>query len=257
MTSSARSLARQAGDHPLLERGARLGYTASGLLHLVLAWLILQLALGSGGGSADQTGALAQLDRTGAGTALLWILLAGFVLLGLWQVTEAITRTGSDRLRPAAKSVVYAALAVSTISVITDTAGGDERAQSATARLMSQPAGVWLVGAAGAVVVGVGVFHVRKGVLRTFLEDLTERPHTAVVRLARIGYVAKGVALGAVGALFVTAAVNHNPEQAGGLDEALHALLQVPAGAALVAATGAGFACYGLYSFARARYARV
>ena len=38
--------------------------------------------------------------------------------------------------------------------MITDSGGGGDRAQSATARLMSQPAGVWLVGATGAVVVG-------------------------------------------------------------------------------------------------------
>ncbi len=251
-------MAREAADHPIIEAGARLGYAASGLLHLVLAWLALQLAIGRGGGSADQTGAMSQLAGTAVGGALLWVLLAGFVLLGLWQVTEAVARRGKDRVKPAAKAVVYAALAFSTVSVIQGSAGSsDQQTQSATARLMSQPAGVWLVGVVGAGVVAVGVFHVVKGARAGFLKDLRERPRRWVVVIARLGYLGKGLALGAVGALFAAAAITHDPAEAGGLDQALHRLLALPAGPVLVAAIAVGFACYGLYSFARARYARV
>ena len=48
--TAAKGAAAQAGDHPIVEWGARLGYAASGVLHLVLAWLIVQIAIGS----ADQ-----------------------------------------------------------------------------------------------------------------------------------------------------------------------------------------------------------
>lgn len=251
-------MARDAADHPVIETGARLGYAASGLLHLVLAWLTLQLAIGSGGRSTDQNGALARLAGTSGGNALLWVLLAGFVLLGLWQVTEAIARRGSRRIKPAAKAVVYAALAFSTVSVLEGSSkSSDQQAQGATARLMSQPAGVWLVGVVGALVVGVGVFHVLKGARAGFLKDLREHPHRWVVRIARLGYIGKGVALGAVGGLFATAALTRDPHKAGGLDDALHQLLGLPAGAVLVGAIAVGFACYGLYSLARAWYARV
>lgn len=258
MAASARTTARRAGDHPVIEAGARLGYAASGLLHLVLAWLTLQLVIDNGGGSADQTGALAQLAGTAVGKALLWVLLAGFVLLGLWQVTEAVARHGRHRVRPAAKAVVYAALAFSTISVLRgSSSSSDQQTRSVTARLMAQPAGVWLVGVLGAVVVAVGLFHVVKGARAGFLEDLREHPHRWVIRIARLGYIGKGVALGAVGGLFAVAALNHDPQKAGGLDDALHQLLGLPAGPVLVVAIAVGFACYGLYSFARARYARV
>lgn len=251
-------MARRAGDHPVLEAGARLGYAASGLLHLVLAWLTLQLVLGHGGGSADQTGALARLAGTPVGGALLWVLLAGFVLLGLWQVTEAVGRRGTHRIKPAAKAVVYAALAYSTVSVMQGSGGGSgQQTTSATARLMSQPAGVWLVGVVGVAVVAVGVFHVVKGMRAGFLQDLRERPHRWVVAIARLGYIGKGLALGAVGTLFALAAVTHDPAEAGGLDQALHRLLDLPAGPLLVGAVAVGFACYGAYSLARARYARV
>jgi hypothetical protein len=258
MADSARTIARQAGDHPVLEAGARLGYAASGLLHLVLAWLTLQLVLGHAGGSTDQTGAMARLARTPLGGALLWVLLAGFVLLGLWQITEAVGRSGARRIKPAAKAVVYSALAYSTVAVMHGSGGGSgQQTRSVTARLMAQPAGVWLVGVVGAGVIAVGVFHVVKAARAGFLRDLRERPHRWVVTIARLGYVGKGLALGAVGTLFAVAAVTHDPAEAGGLDQALHRLLDLPAGPLLVGAIAVGFACYGAYSLARARYARV
>ena len=57
--------------------------------------------------------------------------------------------------------------------------------------------------------------------------------------------------------LFVVAAVQHDPQQAGGLDSAFATLAAQPFGVALLVAVGLGFAAYGLYSFARARYARM
>ncbi|HMO10584.1 MAG TPA: DUF1206 domain-containing protein [Actinotalea sp.] len=258
MATSARATARRAGDHPVLATGARLGYAANGVLNLVLAWLALQLVLGGSGESTDQTGALRQLAGTPIGGVLLWVVLAGFALLALWQLTEAVSASGRDRLKPAAKAVVYAVLATTAASVLQGSAGdGSEQAEGLTARVLQQPLGVWLVAAVGLAVVAVGLYHVHKGVRARFLRDLRTHPHSWVVRAGRVGYVARGAALGVVGALFVTAALNHDPERTGGLDEALTTLLEAPAGAVLVAAVAVGFACYGVYSFARARYAAV
>lgn len=242
-----------------MEAGARLGYAASGVLHLVIAWLTLQLALGGGGGGqADQTGALTALARTPAGGVLLWVLLAGFLLLALWQVTEVFAGTRSKKLKPASKAVVYVVLAVSTISVLYGAStNSNQQTETLTATAMSYPAGIWAVGALGVVVIGVGLFHLVKALRKGFLKDLAEHPPQWVVRVAQAGYVAKGVALGAVGALFVIAATTHDPKKAGGLDAGLRSLLAVPAGAVVLGAVAVGLACYGVYSFARARYARV
>jgi uncharacterized membrane protein YidH (DUF202 family) len=258
MRHSAHNLARQAGANPVLEVGARLGYAASGVLHLVLAWLALQLAFGGNGGQADQSGALRELTRNPVGVALLWVLLVGFALLALWQVTEAFARPGKQKLKPASKAVVYVVLAVTTVSVLYGTStNSNQQTETITATAMSYPAGIWAVGAVGLVVIGVGLFHLVKAARKGFLKDLAERPPRWVVRVGQAGYVAKGVALGAVGALFVIAATTHDPKKAGGLDAGLRSLLAVPAGVVVLAAVAVGLACYGVYSFARARYARV
>jgi hypothetical protein len=253
MAPSLHTAAAEAGDHPVIEHGARLGYAASAVLHALLAWLALQLALGRST-EADQTGALRQLAGTAAGSVLLWVLLVGFALLGLWQVTEALTLRGRRRGRPAAKAVVYLALAVTTWQVLRGGGGGgDDRM---TARVLAAPGGTALVAGVGLVVVGVGAYHVAKGWRSTFLRDLREHPHPWVVRAGRVGYIAKGVALGVVGALLVTAAVNHDPQRDQGLDAALQTLLGLPAGTVLVILVAAGLLCYAVYSLARARYAR-
>ncbi|NTW41100.1 MAG: DUF1206 domain-containing protein [Cellulomonadaceae bacterium] len=259
MSSSVRAAATAAGDSPVVETGARVGYASSGVLHLLIAWIALNVAWSSTSSEADQTGALEQLAGTTLGSALLWVAGIGFGLLGLWQLSEVVARhRTSDRVKAAAKAVVYLALAWTTISVLRGTeSSGSGQTSSATATVLAQPLGRWLVMAGGAVIIGVGVYHVVKGWRRGFLTDLREHPGTWAVHAGRIGYIAKGVALGVLGGLFVAAGATADPQKARGLDGALRALLDLPAGQWLLTLVAMGFAAYGLYSFARARYARV
>jgi hypothetical protein len=71
------------------------------------------------------------------------------------------------------------------------------------------------------------------------------------------GYAAKGVALAIVGGLFVLAAVRADPEESTGMDGALKLLAGQPLGTVLLLAVALGLVLYGLYSFARAKYADV
>ncbi|KQT99495.1 DUF1206 domain-containing protein [Sanguibacter sp. Leaf3] len=260
MTGNVQSAASRAGDHPLVEKGARLGYGASGVLHLLLAWVTVQLAWTSGGEQADQEGALQKLAGDGAGQVLLWVLFVGFVLLALWQITEAVAwGEAKDRIKAAAKAVTYGVLAFTTVSVLTSGSSGGSGGGSggATSSLMSSGAGRALVGVVGLGVVAVGVYHVVKGWKEKFLEDLESSPSRWVRRAGRIGYIGKGAALGVVGVLLVVAAVQSDPEQAEGLDSALHALAGLPYGPVLLTLVAIGFAAYGVYSFGRAKHAKV
>ncbi len=260
-TNDVRSAARQAGDHPAIEHAARLGYAVNGVLHLVIAWLGLQLALGSGGGEADQSGALQALAGTSVGRLVLWLAVVGFLGLGLWQLTETALRYRkvADRLKSAAKALVYLFLSASSFSYAKGEGGSSGQSQSVdfTAALMAKPAGRFLVVAVGLGIVGVGIFHVRKGWRRTFLQDLRGHPGSVAQRAGRVGYIAKGIALALVGVLFVVAGVRETPDRATGLDGALRTLLGAPFGRVLLGAVALGFAAYAAYSFARARYAKV
>lgn len=258
MANSARTLARQAGDHPIVEAGARLGYAASGVLHLVLAWLALQLSFGSSSNETDQNGALRALAGTPMGAVILWVLFAGFLLLGLWELTEVVSRPGMKKVKAGAKAIVYLVLAGSTLTVLMGTpSNSNTQTQTLTATVMAHPAGIWAIGLVGAAVVGIGVFHLAKGARASFLKDFRQRPPRPITILGRVGYIAKGIALLAVGGLFIAAALSHDPNKAGGLDAGLRSLLSMPAGPALLTGVAVGLACYGIYSIARAGYARV
>lgn len=152
MSSSAgpevRSAARQTGDSPVVEKGARLGYVASGLLHLLIGWIALKVAWDIDGGTddADQSGALASLGNQATGPLLLWLAVAGFVLLAIWQLTEAIVgRHGgglTDRAKAVGKTVMYAALAFTAVRVIQRSGGSsEETTQSFTEQVMAAPGG--------------------------------------------------------------------------------------------------------------------
>lgn len=259
MTTTPRSAASRAGNSAVLENGARLGFAASGLLHLLIGWVTLQLALGSSGGKqADQQGALQTLAGSPVGSVLLWLTVVGFALLAVWQLTEAVVRTGlGDRAKALGKAVVYGVLAWTAYNVVQGGSGGSTSGGSTTAGLLGSTGGRVLVGAAGLVVIGVALYHVWKGWTSAFLRDLRGHPGPWAVRAGRIGYVAKGVALALVGGFLVASAARASGAEPQGLDGALRSLADLPFGTALLILAAIGFAAYGVYSFARARYARV
>ena len=138
-------------------------------------------------------------------------------------------------------------------------ADSGETTTEATGTLMSAPGGRLLVGVVGAVVLAVGAYHVYKGVSKNFVRDLQrtgQREVTQVVTVLGVtGYAAKGVALGVMGGLIGVAALQADPDQPTGLDAALKTLRDQPLGEVLLLLVALGLAAYGLYSFARARYA--
>jgi hypothetical protein len=262
-----------AADGNGLENLARVGLLAYGVVHLLVAWLALQLAWGTSSESADQSGALSTLAESPVGKPLLWIVALGLIALSVWQALEVLrwrsglSSTGEARSKAVkksgkavAKAFVYAALAVLAIRFATGGGGSSSQQQQDTAAgVFGWPAGRWLVGAAGLVIIGVGVYHVYKGVTKHFLKeiDLAQAPPSGarlVTRLGQVGYPGKGVALGVVGALLVHAAVTFDPADASGLDGALRTILRAPFGQFLLTLVAVGIAAFGAYLFVRARY---
>lgn len=256
--------ARSSGN--VWEAGARAGYAVSGVLHVLVGVLAAQLALGEGGGSADQSGAFAQLAATPFGAVALWFAVVALAALGAWQGAAALSGAvggAGDRAKAAGKAVVYLVLAATALTFARGggSGGSGGQASDATATLMQAPAGRLLVGAVGLGILAVAVYHVHKGVRQRFLEDLTRLPARAGGRAARwagvAGYVGKGAALAVMGVLVVVAAVQADPGQARGLDGALHALRDAPAGPVLLLLVALGLVAYGVYSLVRARFGRL
>lgn len=246
----------------------RVGLVAYGAVHLLIAYLALRVAWG-GGGDASQQGALKTVARTGAGPVLLVVVAVGMFALVLWQAAEAAFGQGRvaeqhderrrtlKRLSSAGRALVYLALGVSAVRLVVGAGGSsDGQEEGVTARLMAAPFGGVLVALLAAVVLAVAVAQVVRGVREKFVEDLSGDRTRGVRALGTVGYVAKGVALAVVAALFGWAALAYDPDKAGGLDEALHTVGSQPAGAVLLTALALGFAAFGAFCFVWARNPR-
>lgn len=239
-----------------------------GLLHIVIGAIAISIAVGAGGGEADQAGALDQVARTPFGDVLLWVITIGLAALGVWQLAEAVLEHDPDTKRRWAARAKYAGTAIAYLliggtALVYALGGQSDSSDSATAlsaTLLAAPGGVVLLVLIGLAVVGIGSAFIVRGIRRDFEEHLAlpGGAMRAVVRtIGIVGYLAKGIAVAIVGVLFVVAAVTADPEQAGGLDAALKSLAALPYGQIILWMVGTGLIVYGIYCFARARYARL
>lgn len=249
-----RSAATNAHDNAWFERVARFGFAASGVLHVLLAWIVLRLAFGEGG-NADQSGALATLSAQPGGAAMLWAAAVALAALGLWHGVEAfVEREAKDRVKAAAVGVVHLALAFSAakFAIGSGQSSGQQNA-GLSAKMMQSGWGIAVLIVVALVLIGVGGYHVYKGATKRFLKELDTRS-TAITALGVAGYVAKGVVLVGAGLLVIVATVTSDPAKASGIDAAIKTLGSAPFGKILLVLAAVGIACYGAYNVVRSRH---
>jgi hypothetical protein len=254
-----------------LELLARAGFAASGILHLLVGTIAIRLATG-GGGSADVSGAVAELASQPAGPILLWSSFAACAALALWQASDAIfdfnhlptKKKAGKKLTAAAQALVFSGLALTLASFATGTGSSADNRQSATdltVTVIRAPGGVALLVLVGAGVAITGVVYAIRGIRKSFEKHLvlpsSDAARTAVTALGVTGYVAKGVVLLLTGLLIAIATLRQHPEESTGLDGGLKALRDQPFGIYVLAGVGAGLICYGIYMVVRARLARM
>jgi hypothetical protein len=171
--------------------------------------------------------------------------------------------SGFDRIAAFASGVVYAGFCVVAIRILLGSgSGGSENTERTAAGVFGRPAGTWLVGIAGAVFVGVGLYQGYRGVTKDFLEETKPEQMGAGVRrwiegIGTFGHLARMVVFCLVGAFLIKAAVEYDPSNAVGLDGALAKLEHASYGPYLLAVVAAGLIAFGVYSLSNARYGRV
>lgn len=240
-----------------------LGLVCYGLIHLLLGWLCVQVALG-GGGETSTDGALKDLVSKPLGNVLMIVFAVGLFALVIWQILEALfgyqNRKSSEKIRKrissAARAIVYAVLGVTALRLAlgAQTSQSGSGAETASSTLMSAPGGQLLVGTLGLAIIAVGISQIVKGIRRKFVkEDLKAGVAEWAKKLGTVGWIIKGVAIGLVGALFLWAAISYDPSKAGGTDQALKTLQGQPFGMVLLILMGLGFAAFGVYCFVWSR----
>lgn len=260
-TDKAQDAAAGAERHPAADWVMGAGQIANGIVHFAIGAIALGVAFG-GSGSADQAGAMQAIQESPLGSVALWavgLALIGLALLAFVAAVAESRRDWKDALKEAGRGIAYAAVgATALVAARGGSSDGESQADSFSAQLMANPFGALLVGLVGAGIAAVGVYFIVKGAKRRFREDVAPpaRWRRTVDVLGTAGYIAKGVAVVIVGALFVIAAVRHDPSEAGGLDGALQSLTTVPGGVIALIAIALGLMLYGVYCFARGLWSR-
>lgn len=252
---------------PWVERIARAGYAAKGVVYLLIGILAARAAFGDAGGrSTGSGGALRTLLDEPLGTVLVGLIGAGLAAYALWRAFSALVDPedhGTDARGIATRAgfgvsaIVHGGLALEAIRLAAGSSGGSgDGAEHWTSRLLAVPAGPYLVGAAALILGGYAAVQL----YRAFASNIAKRLHLGpdadhrrlIERLGRVGLAARGVVFGLMAYFLMRAALRYDPSEAGGVEQALEWLEARPD--ALFAIVALGLAAYGLFQLAKARY---
>jgi hypothetical protein len=261
------------GEHLVRSDGfewlARAGFAARGIVYVIIGILAIKLALGSGHASANQQGALRTIAAQPLGNVLLILIAIGLGGYSLWRLARALlghgpegSDNGVDRVAAFASGIVYAGLCAIAVAILLGSGGGSGGAQKTTAGIFGWPAGTWLVGIAGVLFVGVGLYQGYRGLSKDFLEDskterMSSRTRRWITWIGTVGHLARMVVFSLVGVFLIRAALDFDPRKAVGLDGALAKVDHASYGPFLLALVAAGLIAFGVYSLSDARYRRI
>jgi hypothetical protein len=270
----ARRAVPEAGEEvaqsPAFEWLARAGFVARGLIYGLIGILALKLALGAGGKTTNQQGALETIARQPFGEVLLALVAVGLAGYAFWRLLRALLGKGPedsdgtfDRVAALGSGLVYAGLCAIAIEILLGARdSGSGSTSKTTAGVLGWPAGTWLVGIAGAVLIGIGLYQGYRGLSRDFLKDSKTEQMGARTRkwiewIGSFGHLARMVVFGLIGVFLIKAAIDFSPKKAVGLDGALAKLAHQSYGPFLLGLVAAGLIAFGLYSLSDARYRRI
>ena len=249
---------------------ARAGFVARGLIYGIIGVLAIKLALGVGGKATDQQGAMQTVAHQPFGKALLVLLAIGLGGYALWRLTHAALGHGPeardstmDRVAAAGSGLVYAGLCFLAVEILLLGSGGNSGSpDKTTAGVLGWPGGPWLIGIAGAVMIGVAAYQGYRGVSHDFLEDSKSEEMAPIVRrwimwIGTFGHLARMVVFALVGVFLIKAAVDYRPSKAVGIDGALAKLSNSSHGPILLGVVAAGLIAFAIYSLSDARYRRI
>ncbi len=266
--------ARQAAQEakPWVERLARLGYTAKGVVYTVIGWLALMAALGLGGKTTSADGALATIAVQPAGQMLLGLVALGLAGYALWRFVQALfdpQHKGTDakgivkRIGYLISGIAYTGLALTSIRLLQGIKSGGGKTQDMTARLLALPLGRFLVIAVGLALIGIGINSLYSGLKEKFEKtlrwnEMNPQEQRWAGIMGKIGLSARGIVSGIIGVFLIQAGLQANANKARGLDGALKVLSQQAYGPWLLGIVAAGLVAFGLYSMlVESRYRRV
>jgi hypothetical protein len=257
---------------PPLRTLFRFGHVVRGIIYVLPGILALRLAIGPHGAAIAPSGAIALIGHQVYGRILLLLVAVGLFGYALWGLVRAVfdpLHRGNSpagilsRLGFCVSALAHGGLLIVTLRYLGGAVPRSTTSQSWIAFLLAHRYGSWLIGLIGVGwIVGAGLAQIASGWRGRFERDL-ELDRTGpserrwVIRLGRVGVVARGVVFTIIGIFLVATAFHANPHDAQGIDGALLGLLRQPYGRWLLAVAALGIIAFGLFSVMCARWMRI
>jgi len=255
----------------------RLGLVGKGVLYAIVGLLAIQLASGDAGTDASKVGAIEWLAVQPFGRVLLVALTLCLFAMAAWRLLDAALGDpvegdeAKDRIRFAAKGLLYLAVGCLSLSTTIDHWGGpsssvsgtsagssgDQQQQQATATVLEWPGGRWLVMAAGLGLIGYGIYMIKRHAIdATFLERVDVGPDSRISPLGRFGYAARSLVFMLVGWFLFQAGLDYRPDESKGISGSLKELAGESGGRLALWIVAFGLVSYGLFTLAEAWHRR-
>ncbi|MGB2926882.1 MAG: DUF1206 domain-containing protein [Limnothrix sp.] len=259
-----------------IELSARIGYTAKGIVYLLIGVLAFLAAFNWGGEMTGSEGAFKAVAAKPLGNIVLFLIGAGLLCYVFWRFIQAIYDPEHDdsgfgsigrRLSSFISGLVYGAVAFSAFEIAfekffgsSDSGGGGNEEQTEFA--LSQPFGRWLVALVGVAIVAYGFYCFYEVIAAKFrrklnLKSISEETEKWLMTVARFGLFAKGIVSTIIGYFLISAAKSFDSNQTKSTEGALQVIQQQPYGAILVGIIAVGMVSYGGYYVIQARYRKI
>ena len=259
-------------SHSTLNKCFSFGYIAKGIVYILIGGFTLATVLGfsGGGGIEGPKGIIQWVSNQTFGNILVGLLGLGLLGYALWRIYRGIadpTREGHDpsgvikRIGYVVSGLANGTLAVLALRLaIGGGGGGDGQSkQGMVAKMLAEPWGQWVVGIVGAIVIGVGLFQIRKGIKAEFVKDISWHriSNDTIKKIGRYGHIARGVVFGIIGYFLILAATKSSASEFKGTEGALEYLADNAYGLWLLGITAFGLLLYGVFAVMKGRYGRV
>ena len=231
----------------------RAGYAGRAIVYFTVTgfslWSIAQ------GGQAEGTSGVME-SLTGNGWPILVLIALGMAAYAIWRFIDSfadLEAYGTDgkgliaRAGMLVTGLIHLAIGVAALfALIGSSSSGQGSSNGFVSDIMQMEGGRWIIGIVGALTLCTAFYYFYKGIKEKYRSHLQANRFTTRWNIVlKLGVIAQGFVVGIIGGLIIYAALQADPNQAGGLGQAFEWLRSQAYGRILVIVL-----CIGLVGFA-------